>query len=192
MNKKSNNPLKTPAFMLILPVMILIVIIVSYIRKNSRTIFEQPQYQVTESDKKDWLDALKAGHQEKSLLHAARIVDDSTAELPDSDYIHILYEMRISTMLFTEPFNRNDYIAWRDALDAKKTVSELQSDSIEDIYAMLREKVEYKRFPDDYIPHQSAMDTFRNGSGNLKKKRRKKISKHKRRKQLKANRHKNK
>jgi len=115
-DKNNWNILITP----ILATLLLGIIAVSYIRENSMQIFPVTKYQTSKKNLQQWLKTIEEGDEKKAILYAEQIVPDNSPALPDSDYMQLLLNNKLSALVLTSPFNHFDYIRWKDAYEIKK------------------------------------------------------------------------
>ncbi len=101
---------------------ILGIIGISYIRQNPESFFPAEQCGFTVKDAIEWYNAVESGKETKAILYAAKIVPDDIPSLPDPDYMQLLLNNGLGTLILTSPFNHFDYLRWKDALEINKIV----------------------------------------------------------------------
>lgn len=67
--------------------------------------------------------------------------------LPDSDYLKVVSDLRISTLLLNAPFSRYDFLRWKDAFCIKKFIGAIpeKSDEMEGIFSAITGNIEYRQ-----------------------------------------------
>lgn len=67
--------------------------------------------------------------------------------LPDPDYLKVVSDLRISTLLLNAPFSRYDFLRWKDAFCIKKFIGGMadeKSDEMEGIFSAIVGNIEYR------------------------------------------------
>jgi len=119
---------------------------VSYIRENSLLIFPVTECKVPINDFKEWTKAVQSGDEKSAILYASRIVTDDTPVLPNPDYIQLLLNNGLNTLVLTSPFNHFDYLRWKDAYEIKKITDRTKSkltDPISELFHKVLTKKKY-------------------------------------------------
>lgn len=126
--KKSKNTIPLASLCItVFSVMIIGVFAVSMIRQNKEKIYPVNKINHQKREALTWLDAVKNKDQRQAILIAEKLLTPRPVSAPDTDYIQILLELRISSVILTSPFNKFDFMRWHDAMIIKNIV---ESDDI--------------------------------------------------------------
>ncbi len=142
---------------------------VSYIRKNSLSIFPVSGYIPEQRDAEEWINALQAGNEELAILYASKIVPDDEPTLPAPDYMHLLQQNKLNLPLLTSPFNHFDYLRWKDAYEIRKIVNNAVKTSKQPI-SLLFEQLLTKEQPSTTKDSMSPYEVFQIKLGQSKEK----------------------
>ncbi|MFA6567218.1 MAG: hypothetical protein WCS96_03325 [Victivallales bacterium] len=117
-----------------------------------------------------WMEAIKGNNQGKAILYASRICGGcEMKDLPDSDYLKVLSDLRISTLLLDTPFSRYDFLRWKDAFCIKKFIGEAadgKSGEIEGIFSALMRNIEYRQTREGSFQALTLSEIIGRGYGN--------------------------
>ncbi len=100
---------------------------VSLIRSHGKLWFPPSRLAPTKADALEWSKAVETGNKIMSIALAERLSTAEPPELPDSDYLLLLDQSRISTAALTSPYNNFDFIRWKDALRARQILQNIAS-----------------------------------------------------------------
>lgn len=156
--KKSLN-FQNIMFTSVVAALIFGVIGISYIRQNSTAIFTVTKAESNTQDALNWDQAVKSGQEKKAILCAKKIIPDDVPFLPNPDYIHLLLKNRLSTLIFTSPFNHFDYLRWKDAYEINRVVL-LSSEKSKDVIPTLFQAVLSKQKPEATNQSMSLPEMF--------------------------------
>ena len=163
-NKISNIPA------IILSVVIISLFSVSLIRENYQKLFPAGNFEPGNKDAFKWMEAIRENNQDKAILYASRISGGCEMKgLPDSEYIKLVSDLRISTLLLNAPFSRYDYLRWKDAFCIKKFIRDAtdeKSEEIEGIFSALMRNVEYRQTPEGASQALTMAEIIGRGYGN--------------------------
>jgi hypothetical protein len=168
MGTQKNNFVSIPA--VILCVVIISLFSVSLIRENYRKIFPIGIFEPGDEDTHNWIEAVRNDNQAKAILYASRICGGcEMEELPDSDYLKVVTELKISTLLLNAPFGRYDFLRWRDAFLVKKFIREMtdgKSYGVEGIFTALMRNIEYRQTKEGSPQAMTMAEILGRGYGN--------------------------
>lgn len=168
MDTQKNNFINLPV--IILCVVVISVFSVSLIRENYQKLFSICEVKSTDKDAIKWMEAIKDNNEAKSILYASRICGGcEMKELPDSDYLKVLGDLKISTLLLNAPFSRYDYLRWKDAFCMKEFIENIndgKSDKVEEIFSALMRKIEYRQTPEGSPQALTIAEIIGRGYGN--------------------------
>lgn len=168
MDNQKNNFVNIPA--IILCVVIISVFSVSLVRENFHMFFPVGRIESADKDVFKWIEAIRDNKQDKAILYASRICGGcDMKKLPDSDYLKVVAELRISTLLLNAPFSRYDFLRWKDAFYVRefiKGIPEGKSDEIEGIFSALMRKIEYRQTPESSPQALTMTEIIGRGYGN--------------------------
>jgi hypothetical protein len=168
MNSQKNNFSNIPA--IILCVVIISTLSVSLIRENYQKLFPVANFESGNKDTFMWVEAIRENNQNKAILYASRISGGcEMKDLPDSDYLKLVSDLRISTLLLNSPFGRYDYLRWKDAFCIKKFVKDAtdeKSEEIEGIFSALMRNIEYRQTPEGSSQALTMAEIIGRGYGN--------------------------
>jgi len=99
------------------------IILISLIRSNTNNLFPPAKQEITNKKALQWLNAVKNNESKRAILLAKSIIYDDNPSMPQYDYIQLLMQMNISTLILTSPFNNFDFMRWHDAYIMKKIVN---------------------------------------------------------------------
>lgn len=133
---------------LLLAVTISGIMIVSVIRQNSSKIYPSSRPSKTLNDAESWLNSVQKNNEKLAIIFARKMVDDDSPELPQADYMQLMLQNRLGTLILTSPFNKFDFLRWKDAVEIKKIVDNLkigpEEDTVEALYKIMINKVKVK------------------------------------------------
>jgi hypothetical protein len=165
---QKNNFINIPA--IILCVVIVSVFSVSLIRENYLELFSSGKVEAVNKDAFKWMEAVKGNNQTKAILYALRICGGCEMKiLPDSDYLKVVSDLRISTLLLNAPFSRYDFLRWKDAFSIKEFTggaTEGKPDDIEAVFSALMNNVEYRQTPEGSPQALTMVEIIERGYGN--------------------------
>lgn len=127
--------------------------------------------EINKEDAIKWMEAVKRGDERRSILLAEKLVSDDMPVLPDSDYLRLMTEMHLSSLILTEPFNKFDYLRWKDAFELKSII-DTQIDTTQNckspllkIFDAVMTKVTYRDSNKDASPPLLSSDIWNRGYG---------------------------
>lgn len=167
MDTQKNNFINIPA--IILCVVIISVFSVSLVRENYLKLFPVGRIDPSGKDAFKWMEAIRENNQAKAILYASRICGGcEMKELPDSDYLKVVADLRISTLLLNAPFSRYDFLRWKDAFCVKEFLGGVKgkSDDIESMFSALMDKIEYRQTPEGSPQALTMTEIIGRGYGN--------------------------
>ena len=171
MNDQKNN-INVPA--IILCAVIISVFSVSLIRENSLKLFPPHNFELVNKDMVKWMEAVRENNQTKAILYASRICGGCEMKtLPDYDYMKMLGDLKISTLLLNAPFSRYDFLRWKDAFCIKEFIGGVideKSGDIEGIFSAIIRSIEYRQTPEGSPQALTMSEIILRGYGNTHEK----------------------
>lgn len=151
-------------------IVILSVVSVSLIRGNYQKLFPAADYEPGKRDALKWMESVKENDQDKAILYATRICGGcEMKKIPDSDYLKVLGDLKISTLLLNAPFNRYDFLRWKDAFCIREFIGEAisgNSDEIGVIFSTVMRKIQYRQTPPSSPQALTLTEIIERGYGN--------------------------
>ena len=146
----------------ILATAILGIIFVSFIRDKSEDFFPSKRPKATKHQALQWLEAVKNNQKQEALLIAKKIIPDDDPQMPNPDYLQLLFSLKLGTLILTSPFNDFDFMRWRDAytvqqiVNAPDIMSEKENFQLEALFRKMQKKIKLISNPiKNYIPSVS-------------------------------------
>jgi hypothetical protein len=168
MGTQKNNFINVPV--IILSAVVISVFSVSFIRENYQKLFPAGNFEPSDKDVFRWIQAVEEDNQTKAVLYATRICGGcEMKELPDSDYLQVVSDLKISTLILNAPFSRYDFLRWKDAFRIKRFIGEItdgKSAGIEGIFSRLLDKIEYRKTPEGASQALTLTQIIDRGYGN--------------------------
>jgi hypothetical protein len=147
MDAQKNKKINIPA--IILCTVIISVFAVSYIRENFQKLFPSVKFESGNKDTLRWIEAISENNQAKAIAYATRICGGcEMKKLPDSDYLKVVADLKISTLILNAPFSRYDFLRWKDAFRIRQFIAGIadeKADVLEGIFAALMSRIEYRQ-----------------------------------------------
>ena len=168
MGTQKNNFVNIPA--VILCVVIVSAFSASLIRENHQKLFPTDNFRPGNKDTFKWMEAIRENNQAKAILYASRICGGCEMKgLPDPDYLKVVSDLKISTLLLNAPFGRHDFLRWKDAFCIKKFLGDMpdeKSGEIEGIFSALTRNIEYRQTREGFPQALTLAEIIGRGYGN--------------------------
>ena len=133
-------------------IMLIVLVIVSFSREQRfRDLYKDKVADFSETLATKWLNAVKENNPIKAIRAAAEIVPVQYPYLPKLSYIAIAESAKIGSNFFNPPFNKIDFLYWRDMLLMKKIVEKLNYNPsnallINKIFTTVNERIKLKKY----------------------------------------------
>ncbi len=152
---------------IILTTVVLATAAVSFVREHYADIFTVSINSPSKSDFNSWNDAVRKGNLKKALLLAEKIAGSRDTAVPESDYMKLVLGYEMSTLILTSGFCKYDFYRWKDCCIIEDILGKELSGkhNPEEIFAFIKEKIEYRQPVDGKIPPIMMADIISRGFG---------------------------